>query len=102
MIVGSAHSRAVFARERTEAVIMWSDRPSVAPRARKAGLGLPAKRAFQGPQRLTGQGPRSVREATPKAPLRREERSRTLRGATEGLVEAEPGRGVEPLKAWWE
>ena len=49
-------------------------------------MGLPAKRAFQGPQRLTGQGSAERIAKRREAPLRREERPRTMRGATEGLA----------------
>jgi hypothetical protein len=69
MIVGSAHSRADFARERAEAVIMRVRR-AFGGAARQQGrpVGLPAKRAFHG-------------------------RPRTMRGATEGRRPEGPAKG---------
>ena len=50
-------------------------------------MGLPAKRAVKGPQMLTGQGSAERIAERREAPLRREGRPRTMRGATEGPVE---------------
>jgi hypothetical protein len=58
MIGGSARSRVIFARFRAEASILSVGPPSVAPRARRAGCGLPVLCCPEGSQRLGGQGSR--------------------------------------------
>jgi hypothetical protein len=84
LISGSVHPRPHAAAPAPKPRSCPRSPPPVAPRAPPGRPPVCPRYAREGPQRLTCQGSRSDREATPQAPLTGEERPRTMRGATGG------------------